>query len=72
MPEMILCAPRVGDAITYKGRFIGNVTRVEGNLCWHTGDDAGPFIWRFNDGLNALHGWPRKAGRVAYCPGVTP
>ncbi len=63
--------PRVGHPVTYKGRVVGAVTRVEGNLCWHDGDETGPFIWRFKDGLNALHDWPHKVDKNAPCPGVS-
>lgn len=63
--------PRVGDAVTYFGKPVGTVTRVEGNLCFHTGSHDGPFIWRFHDGLNALHSWPGKDETLnAKCPGV--
>lgn len=62
-----MTAPRIDDPITYNGSVIGRVTRVEGDLCWHSGEDL--FIWRFRDGLNALHDWPGKVGRVAPCPG---
>lgn len=63
--------PRVGDAVTYLGKPVGTVTRVEGNLCFHSGSHDGPFIWRFHDGLNALHSWPGKDETLnAKCPGV--
>lgn len=66
--------PRVGDEIRYKGERQGRVLRVEGNLCWVAYDDGSepaPFIWRFRDGLNALHDWPGAAGhKRARCPGV--
>lgn len=61
--------PRLGSPVTYNGRAVGNVTAVEGNLCWHSGGDL--FIWRFRDGLNALHDWPGKCGLLAPCPGLT-
>ena len=54
--------PRVGDTITYRGEVVGNVTRVEGNLCWRSYPDGEslPFIWCFRDTLNILHDWPTK------------
>jgi len=52
--------PRKGDPVTYRGRSLGNVTSVDGNLCW---TDRDSFIWRFHDGLNALHDWPTKGER---------
>lgn len=62
--------PRVGAVIVYKHTPVGTVTHVEGGLCWHTGDDSGPFIWCFGDGVNALHDWPgREGAKVAFCPG---
>lgn len=65
-------APRKGQRITYKGREVGTVDHLDGNLCWVRYDDGttNPFIWRFRDGLNALHDWPGKAGRISFCPGV--
>lgn len=56
--------PRKGQRITYQGREVGTVDHVDGNLCWVKYDDgtANPFIWRFRDGLNALHDWPGKVG----------
>jgi hypothetical protein len=65
--------PRVGEPISYKGELVGHVTRVEGSLCFRSYPDGEPlpFIWCFNDGLNALHDWPSKAGgKIARCPGV--
>jgi hypothetical protein len=56
-------APRKGDEITYKGDPVGVVLSVDGGLCWveyYDGSPSGPFIWRFKDGLNRLHDWPRK------------
>lgn len=55
-------APRVGDALSYRGAIVGTVTRVEGNLAWRSYPDGAslPFIWRFHDGkLNGLHTWER-------------
>lgn len=64
--------PKRGDAIAYKGCVVGHVTTVEGNLCWHDGDLTGPFIWKFKDGLNALHTWPGKDESLnAFCPGTS-
>lgn len=62
--------PRIGDPITYEGNVVGTVTKVEGNLCWRTYPDGErlPFIWRFHDGLNALHSWPGKEGKLAPLP----
>lgn len=56
--------PRVGDPVTYEGAVVGKVLRLEGNLCWCDYAEHGPlpFIWRFSDGLNALHDWPGKSG----------
>lgn len=65
--------PSKGDPITYGGRVVGNVQRVDGNLCWtdYGNGEVLPFIWRFTDGVNALHDWPNKAGaRVSFCPEV--
>lgn len=59
--------PRAGDPVIYRspvrGTVIGEVVRVEGNLCWTDYGDGepGPFIWAFGDGLNKLHDWPTKA-----------
>lgn len=68
--------PRKGDPIKYFGRHVGTVLRIDGNLCWVASRDGGesaPFIWRFKDGLNALHDWPNKpVGRNAPCPGALP
>lgn len=68
--------PRKGEHITYEGRVAGVVHSVEGNLCWtsYDGRDPAPFIWRFKDGLNALHSWPSKQPHhpLTFCPGVTP
>lgn len=72
--EIASPAPRKDQTITYRGTAVGTVARVEENLCW-VRDATGvtePFIWRFKDGLNALHEWPGKAGKLAFCPGVTP
>lgn len=54
--------PRVGQPITYEGRVVGNVTSIEGNLCYvpYDGVISGPFIWCFKDSLNNLHDWPTK------------
>lgn len=61
--------PRVGEAVSYLGEEVGKVTRVEGNLCFHSGSHDGPFIWCFRDGLNALHSWPGKDDTFnAPCP----
>jgi hypothetical protein len=62
--------PRVGQVISYRGEPVGKVTNVEGGLCWRSYPDGEslPFIWCFNDGLNALHDWPTKAGKCALCP----
>lgn len=63
-------APRKGDRGVYTrtdGSTVGFTVRgVEGNLCYAAYDhypegESGPFIWRFHDGLNALHDWPGKA-----------
>jgi hypothetical protein len=65
--------PRIGQPITYKGEVVGVVTRVDGNLCWRSypNGESLPFIWRFSDGVNALHDWPTKAGaKIARCPGI--
>ena len=61
--------PRVGQTIVYRGEPVGRVTSVDGNLCWRTYPDGEslPFIWAFHDGLNALHDWPTKAGKIARC-----
>lgn len=63
--------PRKGSRITYKGREVGTVDHLDGNLCWVNYDDGtrNPFIWRFRDGLNAMHDWPGKSGPLAPCPG---
>jgi hypothetical protein len=53
--------------VTYKGRDVGHVTRVEGTLCWIKELDGecrygdAPFIWASSFGLNTLHDWPTKA-----------
>lgn len=54
--------PRKGDPIAYRGEIVGNVTRVEGGLCFRSYPDGEsmPFIWCVGDGLNALHDWPTK------------
>ncbi len=55
--------PRKGDPIAYQGQIMGNVTNVEGELCYWTETgrkDRDSFIWCFGDGLNALHDWPTK------------
>ena len=54
--------PTKGAPVHYRGRLAGHVSRTEGNLCWLVGADA-PFIWRFKDGLNAMHDWPQKDAR---------
>lgn len=69
--------PRVGDPITYQGKVNGRVHSVEDNLCWNAyADGRGPlpFIWRFKDGLNAMHDWPTKHpdDPLTFCPGITP
>jgi hypothetical protein len=63
--------PRKGDPISYKGKPAGHVTSVEGNLCWcsYAGGESLPFIWCFHDGVNALHDWPTKVDKEAFCPG---
>ena len=54
--------PRVGQPVTYEGRVVGNVTSVEGNLCYvpYDGGKPAPFIWCFKSELNTLHNWPSK------------
>lgn len=64
--------PRKGDPITYRGKFAGTVSSVQGNLCYLDvpvegwGKQGDPFIWRFNrtsinaPRLNNLHDWPTK------------
>ena len=40
------------------------VVSVEGNLCYAKYENdpaAAPFIWKFKDGLNAMHDWPGKS-----------
>lgn len=57
-----ISAPRKGERITYEGREVGNVSKVEGDIC-HVLYDTGithQFIWRHPDGLNTLHDWPSK------------
>jgi hypothetical protein len=59
--------PRKGQQITYRGKPYGTVASVEGGLCFvrREGEhEALPFIWCFHDGLNTLHDWPTKAGKV--------
>lgn len=52
--------------MTYNGEPAGAVMSVEGNLCWcdyaHTHGQPGPFIWAFQDGVNAFHDWPTRKG----------
>jgi hypothetical protein len=66
--------PRKGQRITYKGAEVGTAERLDGNLCYVKYDDGStnPFIWRFHDGLNAMHDWPGKAGKLCPCPGYNP
>lgn len=64
--------PRKGDPVTYRGKFAGTVSSVQGNLCYLDapvegwGKQGDPFIWRFNrtslepPRLNRLHDWPTK------------
>lgn len=66
--------PRVGTRGTYQsmhGNVVGfTVKSIEGNLCYADYDNGtrGPFIWRFSDGLNALHDWPGKSGKTHPVP----
>jgi hypothetical protein len=53
-----------GSCVMPNGDIVGFVvSSIEGNLCFANYDngDSGPFIWRFNDGLNIFHTWPSKA-----------
>lgn len=58
--------PRNGDrgsCIMLNGETVGFVvSSIDGNLCFANYDngESGPFIWRFNDGLNIFHSWPSK------------
>lgn len=60
--------------------YVFRIERVEGAVCyvscycWATKDwHATSFLWRFSDGLNALHWWTGKpSGRNARAPGFTP
>lgn len=54
--------PRLGDTIEYMGVDVGKVSKIEGALCYVTARDGleSPFIWCFEDGLNAFHTWPTK------------
>lgn len=55
--------PRKGDAVTYHGRPVGTVQSVEGNLCYvDYPSGVAPFIWAFQDGVNAFHDWPSRSG----------
>ncbi len=38
--------PRAGQTVLYRGKPVGKVVRVEGNLCWRTYPDGGiePFM----------------------------
>lgn len=56
-------APRKGQRITYEGRDVGVVSKVEGDIChvlWDKDGITHQFIWRHPDGLNTLHDWPTK------------
>lgn len=58
-----MSAPRKGDPITYRGALIGEVTLVDGDLCWYKrfkDNETDVFIWNFKSGPNELHGWPTK------------
>ena len=60
-----------GSCIMLNGETVGfTVSSVEDNLCYAIYDNspdekAGPFIWRFKDGLNIFHTWPSKADSAA-------
>lgn len=60
--------PVKGQPVVYKGKLVGSVMSVEKNLCWcdysqtQTHGEPGPFIWAFQDGVNAFHDWPTKDG----------
>lgn len=53
--------PHKGDRVTYRGAYIGLVSRVEESLCYvDTGrDNFHLFIWAFSDGINDLHTWTK-------------
>ena len=55
--------PHKNQKVFYKGDYVGDVLKVEGNLCWvkYPDNTSNPFIWRFKGTngyiLNKFHEW---------------